>query len=118
MPEDKNYTMRKIARKPPPPLVSDRPGRVEKTLYMTDKPTNDETENDADSPDREDHSDDTLIVAPPSFRERVLAAQKARTSELRQSVEIPNPFRKPDETPTPAAPEDKNTPTDGTPHPQ
>jgi hypothetical protein len=92
---------------------------VEKTLFMTDKPaSNDETENDADVEDQADHSDDTLIVAPPGFRERVRAAQKARTSEIRQSVEIPNPFRKPDDVPAPAAPEDKSPQTDGASRPQ
>jgi hypothetical protein len=39
-------------------------------------------------------TDDTLTVAPPGFRERVLAAQKAKTTEIRQSVEIPNPLLK------------------------
>ena len=38
--------------------------------------------------------DDTLTVAPPGFRERVQAAQKAKTTEIRQSVEIPNPLLK------------------------
>jgi hypothetical protein len=38
--------------------------------------------------------DDTMTVAPPGFRERVAAAQKAKTSEIRQSVEIPNPLLK------------------------
>ncbi len=41
-----------------------------------------------------DRGDDTLNVPPPNFRERVQAAQKAKTSEIRQSVEIPNPLLK------------------------
>ena len=46
---------------------------------------------------REDH-DDTKNVPPPGFRERVQAAQRARTSVIRQSVEIPNPLlKKPEE---------------------
>ncbi len=52
---------------------------------MTDKP---------DSHDDLADSDDTLTVAPPGFRERVAAAQKAKTTEIRQSVEIPNPLLK------------------------
>lgn len=50
----------------------------------------------SDNPDYDpDFSpDDTLIVPPPNYRERILAAQKARTSEIRQSVEIPNPLLK------------------------
>ncbi len=52
---------------------------------MTDKP---------DSHDDLAGSDDTLTVAPPGFRERVAAAQKAKTTEIRQSVEIPNPLLK------------------------
>ena len=87
---------------------------------MTDRPaSDDETEHDADLDDREASNDDTLVVAPPGFRERVRAAQKARTSEIRQSVEIPNPLRKPDETPAPVptSPEDKSPQTDGTSRP-
>ena len=57
---------------------------------MTDKPGDHEN---ADG-------DDTLTVAPPNFRERVQAAQKAKTSEIRQSVEIPNPLLKKSEEPT------------------
>jgi hypothetical protein len=52
---------------------------------MTDKPTSASDFGDAD---------DTMIVAPPGFRERVAAAQKAKTTEIRQSVEIPNPLLK------------------------
>ena len=81
---------------------------------MTDRPaSDDETEQDTDLDDQADRNDDTLVVAPPGFRERVRAAQKARTSEIRQSVEIPNPLRKPDDAPAPAAPEDKSPQTDG-----
>ena len=52
---------------------------------MTEKPV---------SFDELDDGDDTMIVAPPGFRERVAAAQKAKTSEIRQSVELPNPLLK------------------------
>ncbi len=64
---------------------------------LPDRPANDDN---AESPRMDEApDDDTLIVAPPGFRERLLAAQKARTSEIRQSVEIPNPLlRKPAET--------------------
>lgn len=57
---------------------------------MTDKPT---------SAGEIGDKDDTLTVAPPGFRERVAAAQKAKTSEIRQSVEIPNPLLKKAEGP-------------------
>jgi hypothetical protein len=40
---------------------------------------------------------DTLPVPPPSFRERLLAAQKARANEIRPSVTIPVPARQTDE---------------------
>jgi hypothetical protein len=55
-----------------------------------------------DNPGNPDYAevDDTLIVAPPNFRERVQAAQKAKTSEIRQSVEIPNPLLKKSDDPT------------------
>lgn len=53
----------------------------------------------------DENGEDTLIVPPPGFRERLLAAQKARTSEIRQSVEIPNPMKKAeDSTPAPEQP--------------
>jgi hypothetical protein len=43
----------------------------------------------------DDPMSDTLIVPPPNFRERLLAAQKARkASDVRQSVELPNPLLK------------------------
>ncbi len=72
---------------------------------LPDKPVNDD-ENKRPSAD-EAQDDDTLIVAPPGFRERLLAAQKARTSEIRQSVEIPNPLlHKPEEN---AAAQDDTT---------
>jgi hypothetical protein len=60
-----------------------------------------------DKPGFEDYAegDDTLIVAPPNFRERVQAAQKAKTSEIRQSVEIPNPLLKKAEEPAALAAE-------------
>ena len=62
---------------------------------LPDKPVNhDETQ---DRPLDETQDDDTLIVAPPGFRERLLAAQKARTSEIRQSVESPNPLLRKEE---------------------
>jgi hypothetical protein len=57
----------------------------------------------SDNPDFDPEAspDDTLIVPPPNYRERILAAQKARTSEIRQSVEIPNPLlKKPDDAQT------------------
>jgi hypothetical protein len=80
---------------------------------MTDRPaSDDETEYDIDLDEQTDRDDDTLIVAPPGFRERLRAAQKARTSEIRQSVEIPNPLRKPDDEPAPVAPEDTDPQTD------
>jgi hypothetical protein len=64
---------------------------------MSDKLPADDAENE--------NGEDTLIVPPPGFRERLLAAQKARTSEIRQSVEIPNPMKKADEgTPVPEQP--------------
>ncbi len=76
-------------------------------MMLPDKPTNDAAEY---SPIDEPQDDDTLIVAPPGFRERLLAAQKARTSEIRQSVEIPNPLaRKPEDA---AAPREAGTSSD------
>src|SRR5258706_15815727 len=43
----------------------------------------------------DDPMSDTLIFPPPNFRERLLAAQKARkASDVRQSVELPNPLLK------------------------
>ena len=58
---------------------------------MTDEPK------PADQPERPslDHGDpsDTLIVPPPTFRERLLAAQRARASEARSTVEIPLPVQ-------------------------
>ncbi len=65
---------------------------------LPDKSAND---NNAEySLTEESEDDDTLIVAPPGFRERLLAAQRARTSEIRQSVEIPNPLlHKPEDAP-------------------
>jgi hypothetical protein len=72
----------------------------------------------SDKPDDHDPQfspDDTLIVPPPNYRERILAAQKARTSEIRQSVEIPNPLlKKSDEaqtTPDNPAQAEKPTPS-------
>ena len=50
--------------------------------------------NDPDSKPSRVTSKDTQPVPPPNYRERVLAAQKARTSGIRQSVEIPNPLLK------------------------
>src|SRR5260221_13939386 len=38
---------------------------------------------------------ETLPVAPPNFRERLLAAQRARNTEIRPSVEIPVPGSRP-----------------------
>ncbi|HLY25798.1 MAG TPA: hypothetical protein VKQ72_05625, partial [Aggregatilineales bacterium] len=38
---------------------------------------------------------DTLPVAPPNFRERLQAAQRARNNEIRPSVEIPLPGSRP-----------------------
>jgi hypothetical protein len=58
---------------------------------MTDKPVAQNDMRDAD---------DTMTVAPPGFRERVAAAQKAKTTEIRQSVEIPNPLLKKAEGPS------------------
>ncbi len=74
-----------------------------------------DNDNQTDLPPIEEaQDDDTLIVAPPGFRERLLAAQKARTSEIRQSVEIPNPLlRKPEETTAPPENE-KTNPADTT----
>ncbi len=74
---------------------------------LPDKSENDaKTEIERRSID-EPQDDDTLIVAPPGFRERLLAAQKARTSEIRQSVEIPNPLlHKPDDTSPPQEQQD------------
>ncbi len=81
---------------------------------LPDKPANDD--NAEMPPLDESQDDDTLIVAPPGFRERLLAAQKARTSEIRQSVEIPNPLlRKPGETST--APEDTKSGDTNSAHP-
>ena len=42
-----------------------------------------------------DHADpsDTLMVPPPTFRERLLAAQRARANEARSMVEIPLPVQ-------------------------
>jgi hypothetical protein len=51
---------------------------------MTDKPKH------TDQPETENPSD-TLIVPPPNFKERLLAAQRARLSTVRPSVEIPIP---------------------------
>ncbi len=59
----------------------------------------------SDKLDHDPSPDDTLIVPPPNYRERILAAQKARTSEIRQSVEIPNPLLKKTDDPQ-AAPDD------------
>ena len=37
---------------------------------------------------------DTLIVPPPTFRERLAAAQRARVNEVRPSVELPRPSQR------------------------
>ena len=70
-----------------------------------------------DSTPPNDSPDDTLIVPPPNYRERILAAQKARTSEIRQSVEIPNPLLKKAEdtqtTPEEPAKSEQPTASDG-----
>ncbi len=42
--------------------------------------------------------DDTLPVPPPSFRERLLAAQRARALEAKGSTFIPEPLPAPLET--------------------
>jgi hypothetical protein len=63
---------------------------------MSDKLPTDDAE--------EENGEETLIVPPPGFRERLLAAQKARTSEIRQSVEIPNPMKKAEEPAPESAP--------------
>ena len=37
---------------------------------------------------------DTLIVPPPTFRERLAAAQRARVNEVHASVELPRPSQR------------------------
>ncbi len=59
---------------------------------MTDKPK------PTDQPEAENPSD-TLIVPPPNFKERLLAAQRARLSTVRPSVEIPIPPHVPGQLP-------------------
>ncbi len=68
---------------------------------MTDKA------NPGKLPDKEeDNGSDTLIVAPPNFRERLLAAQRARAKKARTGIEIAKPVDKPEatEVPTPEPP--------------
>ena len=43
-----------------------------------------------DPQEEKDPNSDTLIVAPPGFRERLQAAQRARANEIRASVELPS----------------------------
>ena len=53
-------------------------------------------------PDDDDNDSDTWPVPPPGFHERLLAAQKARSSGIRASVEIPIVVPKPSEPTAPA----------------
>jgi hypothetical protein len=59
--------------------------------------------NPGNIPDEEDNSSDTLIVPPPNFRERLLAAQRARANGARPGLEIAKPANKPEEQESPAA---------------
>ncbi len=56
---------------------------------MTDKPIPDD-----EMDDKIENGSDTLIVPPPNYRERLKAAQHARSNEVRGAVEIPNPLAK------------------------
>ena len=55
-----------------------------------------------DQDEEKDNGAETLIVPPPGFRERLAAAQRARATNKRASIEIPIPGKNPD--PAPAAP--------------
>jgi hypothetical protein len=59
-------------------------------------------------PSSESSWEDTLIVPPPSFRERLLAAQRARALEARRSVSLPHTAEEPTVTEAETTPE---TPT-------
>jgi hypothetical protein len=69
-----------------------------------------------EAPDEKEQNE-TLIVPPPNFRDRLLAAARARkTGDIRQSVEIPNPLVKSDEassTATDCAPKNEARPKTG-----
>ncbi len=56
---------------------------------MPDTPPLDTPPSDAAEIDDDDNRQDTLLVPPPNFRERLAAAERARAAEARQSLNFP-----------------------------